>query len=235
MGLPVTTCGTCLVLRMWFCGCGLRLRASATLQSPESFCATCWQRIPGRPNHRIDAVLPYRWRPATVLTPPENSAATSSRRQTDLPVSRWKGRAPTGFGPVATHPVAARLLPMRRILVIVLLALLPLQFSWAAVASYCGHETVAGAGHLGHHAHAHHADTGAKFNPVADEDAKGDQVSGAVHPDCVHCHGSCGVMPNLSSALPAVLSTAPPRATLDETGGAHAPARPERPQWLTLA
>ena len=36
-----------------------------------------------------------------------------------------------------------------------MLALLPLQFSWAAVAAYCGHETGQHAEHLGHHEHRH--------------------------------------------------------------------------------
>jgi len=35
---------------------------------------------------------------------------------------------------------------VRRILAILLLAVLPFQFSWAAVASYCGHETLASPG-----------------------------------------------------------------------------------------
>ena len=44
---------------------------------------------------------------------------------------------------------------MRRWFAILMLALLPLQFSWAAVAAYCGHETGQHAEHLGHHEHRH--------------------------------------------------------------------------------
>ena len=128
---------------------------------------------------------------------------------------------------------------MRRILAIVLLALLPLQFSWAAVASYCGHEEQAGATHFGHHEHQHHADTVGNAEPVADldttADVSGDKVPGAMDLDCGHCHGYCSVMLTLPSALPGALSTAHPSANLDEAGGAHAPTRPERPQWLPLA
>jgi hypothetical protein len=130
-------------------------------------------------------------------------------------------------------------LPVHRILAIVLLALLPLQFSWAAVASYCGHEEQAGATHFGHHEHQHHADNGGNAEPVADldgtADATGDKAPGAMDLDCGHCHGYCSVMLTLPSALPGALSTAHPSATLDEAGGAHAPTRPERPQWLPLA
>ena len=49
---------------------------------------------------------------------------------------------------------------MRKWLAIVLLVFLPLQFSWAAVASYCQHETGAAAKHFGHHAHQHKAADG---------------------------------------------------------------------------
>ena len=137
---------------------------------------------------------------------------------------------------------------MRRFLAIVLLALLPLQFSWAAVASYCGPETQ-GAGHFGHHEHdhGHHAgassdagsaaDLTADASPSPDEtgSADGDKAPGAMDLDCGHCHGTCSAMLTWPQGMPGALSTAPPSATLDETGGAHAPTRPERPQWLPLA
>ena len=128
---------------------------------------------------------------------------------------------------------------MRRILATVLLALLPLQFSWAAVASYCGHEEQAGAAHFGHHEHQYHADTIGNAETVADlvatADAAGEKAPGAMDLDCGHCHGYCSVMLTLPSGLPGALSTAHPSATLDEAGGAHAPTRPERPQWRPLA
>ena len=123
---------------------------------------------------------------------------------------------------------------MRRFLAIVLLAMLPLQFSWAAVASYCEHETQ-GTGHFGHHEHEHHGDAGPHAEPAADADASGDKAPGAMDLDCGHCHGQCSVMPTLSATVPGTLSTAPPSASANEASGAHAPARPERPQWLRLA
>ncbi len=137
----------------------------------------------------------------------------------------------------------ARLSSMRRFLAIVMLALLPLQFSWAAVASYCGHETQAGVAHFGHHDHQHHADAsdgaGLDTDPATTSDVTSDAVDGkapgAMDLDCGNCHGTCSMMVNLPPALPGALSTAPLRATLDESGGTHAPTRPERPQWLPLA
>jgi hypothetical protein len=128
---------------------------------------------------------------------------------------------------------------VRRFLTILLLALLPLQFSWAAVASYCGHEAQVGVEHFGHHEHQHHADTneaaGLDASPDGASDAGDGKAPGAMDLDCGHCHGTCGVILNLSTSVTGVLSTMPPSATLDESGGAHAPTRPERPQWLPLA
>ena len=127
---------------------------------------------------------------------------------------------------------------MRRFFAIVLLVLLPLQFSWAAVESYCGHETQAGIEHFGHHDHKHHASSDlVKLDANSDvtADAVDGKAPGAMDLDCGHCHGTCSMALNLPSVLPVTLSTAPPIATLDECGGAHAPTRPERPQWLPLA
>jgi hypothetical protein len=132
---------------------------------------------------------------------------------------------------------------VRRLLAIVLLALLPLQFSWAAVAFYCGHEAQSSAGHFGHHEHAHHAHAGSDADrnasplPSAElsADASGDKLPGAMDLDCGHCHGTCSMMLTLDAGVPGGLSASHPIATLDETGGAHAPTRPERPQWLPLA
>jgi hypothetical protein len=137
---------------------------------------------------------------------------------------------------------------VRRFLIVFLLAMLPLQFSWAAVASYCAHETQ-GAGHFGHHEHdhAHHVSASSDVGPAAaltpdasptpDETggAEADKAPGAMDLDCGHCHGTCCVMLPLPLGLPGALSTAPPGAALDETDGSQAPTRPERPQWLPLA
>lgn len=128
---------------------------------------------------------------------------------------------------------------------------MPLQFSWAAVAAYCAHEAApaghstatAGATHLGHHEHQHpqraQAEPAADAPADADADSAGpaqaDKMPGAIDVDCGQCHGHCSVMPSLPSALPGVPVAALPRTSLDETGGACTPARPERPQWRPLA
>lgn len=45
---------------------------------------------------------------------------------------------------------------MRRLLILVLAWVLPLQFAWAGVAIYCQHESGLAAQHFGHHEHQHH-------------------------------------------------------------------------------
>lgn len=67
---------------------------------------------------------------------------------------------------------------VRRLLLIAMMCLLPLQLSWAAVARICLHESGGAAQHLGHHEHEHDA-------------AKGDAaVDGlGIDADCGPCHG----------------------------------------------
>lgn len=132
---------------------------------------------------------------------------------------------------------------MRRICVIVLLALLPFQFSWSAVASYCDHETQVGAGHFGHHVHQHHADTGLDIDPASTSDevddtsvvAKTDKSLGATDLDCGHCHGYCSVMLSAPPGAPLVFAAARPKTSLTEGGATRVPTQPERPQWSQLA
>lgn len=112
---------------------------------------------------------------------------------------------------------------MRRWLLIFVLALLPLQFSWAAVARYCGHEgespsAPAGAKHFGHHAHEHEA---------AADHAK--PSAAEVDDDCASCHLGCA-QPIPVDPFHAVPSLSPPRvARLDAMPPSHFPPGLERP------
>ncbi len=123
---------------------------------------------------------------------------------------------------------------MRRLLAIVLLALLPLQFSWAAVASYAEGEVQAEhGGHVDHH-HQHQADAGLQ---AAAEQVAGD-ATGSAEADCgqSHCHHChCVGMPSLANTLSTDPATARPHALTSDTAGSHAATRPERPQWAALA
>lgn len=71
---------------------------------------------------------------------------------------------------------------MRKLLVILMMLLLPLQSAWAVAASICGHET-GKATHFGHHEHEHQ---GADAGHGGDE---ADVQPGGTHADCGVCHG----------------------------------------------
>jgi len=117
---------------------------------------------------------------------------------------------------------------MIRYLAIFLLVLLPLQFSWAAVAGYCQHESEVTANHPGHHSHDHQAAD--KHEPVKDGVS-----SAGVHQDCATCHFGCSVA--LASDLKTPTAAADRDYPLDyDVNPSLALAeRPERPQWPTLA
>jgi hypothetical protein len=120
---------------------------------------------------------------------------------------------------------------MRRWFAILILTLLPFQFSWAAVAAYCGHENSQRAQDVGQHAHQHAGQPGAEAAAAA-----ADQNAPAVFDvDCGHCHGCCVSMPALAgdmAALTLASHPAPPAAAALRT---LAQSPPERPQWLPLA
>jgi hypothetical protein len=109
--------------------------------------------------------------------------------------------------------------------------LLPLQFSWAAVAGYCTHEADPQAQHLGHHEHKHSAAGAADATPLVDAGLNGS----APDLDCTHCHGNCCAL--LHTAMPAQASagTAHPGAAAPVATALLALTRPERPQWQPLA
>jgi len=75
---------------------------------------------------------------------------------------------------------------MRRWFLVFLMAFLPLQFSWAVAATYCGHEpSGAATGHFGHHEHQH---------PGAGDTSKdgSGKLAKAVDSDCEVCQlGAC--------------------------------------------
>lgn len=135
----------------------------------------------------------------------------------------------------------ARLRAVRRFLLLALLAVLPLQLSWAAVAVYCQHEaeTPAQARHFGHHEHHHDhaASTHAERSPVDVESKKADAAKalGATDPDCGHCHGACASLPGPRSALIFSLPVSEAPADTTRAIAPRAVAPPDRPQWARLA
>ncbi|MES2952182.1 MAG: cation efflux protein, CzcI family [Pseudomonadota bacterium] len=121
---------------------------------------------------------------------------------------------------------------MRRWLLIFLVVLLPMQLSWAAVASYCQHEIATTAQHVGHHEHQHEADAASANNS---DTGTSPTAMGAVDVDCGTCHAGCCTV--MLQSLNLVVAKLP-----SETHSASAlrltsqPASvPERPNWADLA
>jgi len=76
-------------------------------------------------------------------------------------------------------------LAVKKLILIFLLLVVPLQFSWAAAGAYCQHEQGTSSFHFGHHAHSHQAKHDA-------DDGKG--KLNKVHLDCSSCHATGNVI-----------------------------------------
>ncbi len=121
---------------------------------------------------------------------------------------------------------------MRRWFLIFLVVLLPMQLSWAAVASYCQHESGAAAQHIGHHEHQH--DAGAEPSNDGEPHAKS-KAAGAVDVDCGTCHaGTCSAMVQSSTLVMAKLPSEIHSATALRLSSQPS-SLPERPNWAHLA
>ncbi len=111
---------------------------------------------------------------------------------------------------------------MRRWLSILLLVLLPFQFTWSVAASYCGHESAPSTHHIGHHTHQH--DDGSAEKSKSPSKLAPDT-------DCGTCHLSAAkTVPADAAELDA------PVTQVLGTGAAlrfssRAPDHPERPNW----
>lgn len=128
------------------------------------------------------------------------------------------------------------MLSMKRILVLLMLCLLPLQTSWATVANYCGHEGDKTTHHFGHHDDEH------KVSPDTFDDS---MEAGQSHP----IQGSSDSNPNSSdhshlSSFLGVLGVytlfvcAPLQSSLcgDDQSYSFLPAdKPARPNWFVTA
>ena len=116
---------------------------------------------------------------------------------------------------------------MKRLFLIILLAVLPLQISWAAVAVYCGHEQGKAGQHFGHHDDEHKAFS-AKPDP--------DKQPGKFNLGHDHCHmsGFLGFLNEAVAHIP-VPPTLPSLRFDERIRSSLALDRPERPKWRALA
>lgn len=113
---------------------------------------------------------------------------------------------------------------MRRLVLICMMLLLPVQWTWAAAAVYCAHESSpAAARHFGHHEHVHKA-SGATHSKHGQANQ-----AGALDLDCEYCHlAGSQWLPSQHALVSIGVRTAPavedpPRV------GSHISAGPERP------
>lgn len=114
---------------------------------------------------------------------------------------------------------------MKRLLLIFLLTMLPLQISWAAVTGYCQHEEGKAAQHFGHHEHKHQA--------TADDTQKSKSLL-TIDTDCGFCQLSgVGIINMSSDAVPAGFHHVAPAFTNTDFLACIRPERPERPKWVS--
>ena len=117
---------------------------------------------------------------------------------------------------------------MRRLLCVFLLIWFPLQMSWAAVASYCQHETSPQASHLGHHQHAHQDSIDGKGQNGSSKNDQGSTKQSSIDNDCATCHFSAA--PPVCEAHEPVLKSHKTWVSLAQRGHAtHIPKGLERP------
>lgn len=102
--------------------------------------------------------------------------------------------------------VVAKLPPMLRFLIVLLMMLLPLQSVWSAAATVCTHEQGGAKPHFGHHA-AHHAEP-------AEEQAPDENLASTAEGDHHHILGVHPLpsMPALPPSLVATQQDQPDRA-----------------------
>lgn len=119
---------------------------------------------------------------------------------------------------------------MRRWLTILLLVMMPLQLGWAALGSYCQHESGNQTKHFGHHVHQHQSQAGSE-----DDDGPDPQGGKNLHGDCNACV-SAGVTPILSdAALFDVNSSSAGKTGFQAHPLSRPSSPPERPAWARLA
>ena len=127
---------------------------------------------------------------------------------------------------VAPKPWRRYNLPaMKRLALVLLILMLPLQFCWAGVSAYCKHESGTAAQHFGHHDHQHQKSI----------DTGDDGAQSKAHPDCGYCHfaHSYAVPPSVS--VPVSACNAAAIAPQHNTQASFVPEGPDRPNWMHLA
>jgi hypothetical protein len=111
---------------------------------------------------------------------------------------------------------------MRRWVAILLLILLPLQFTWAMAASYCRDDQGVSDADSGRYEHIHH---GAKIKATSDERSD----PGGLDHHCEGCHLSCVWPVPTSHAMGVVRRSETYDSTPSREYESHIPGVPQRP------
>jgi len=121
---------------------------------------------------------------------------------------------------------------VKKLFLILLLTILPIQYSWSMAAVYCQHES-SKVTHYGHHGHQHQAQAGDEQDHGQDQDQDKSKLS--KHGDCEVCHHA------VQASVPAAdaVLTAPPAASYAPPGALHYHSYiadgPPRPNWSFVA
>ena len=107
---------------------------------------------------------------------------------------------------------------VRRLFVILLMIVLPVQFAFAAASGYCGHESGSAARHIGHHVHQH----------AGQSQVKETKAASLSHADCEMCHFGFSV-PSVEVQMAAHVPPGQDVFGDPVEHPSHIPALPERP------
>jgi hypothetical protein len=129
---------------------------------------------------------------------------------------------------------------MRKLFLILLLAVLPLQYAWSAAAAYCGHEQEQSQqkrSHFGHHSHQHNAQAEPQQDGNDSNGGNDGKLPGKakVHADCAVCHHAVQASLLSGTAPPpdAAGAAYPPSSVLHFTS--HIAEGPKKPDWRRAA
>lgn len=128
--------------------------------------------------------------------------------------------------------LAAIVLAMRRLFIVFMLCLLPVQVSWAAVADYCAHEPAGDAQHFAHHDDEHATPLAALDGDLPNSDA--DPVKSNLLHDHSHLAGFIGLLTE-TTLTAAIVPTLPVLQSERQVYSSQILDRPERPKWHPLA
>lgn len=118
---------------------------------------------------------------------------------------------------------------MKKLVLLLLLFVLPLQMSWAAASAYCLHEEGKAAQHLGHHSHQHKASAGDE--PQPDAAGKDLKAKAKAHSDCNVCHGIGHAWLPPGASMPVFDMASLAIDTSSFLYVSHIPDGPKRPDW----